>query len=90
MGDLLVFIVVGLIIGVLARALMPGPDPIGIVGTILVGMVGAVVGGYLWAAIFGDTAGVNWIGSIVVAMVLLWIYRRMTVGRATTTTRDRI
>jgi uncharacterized membrane protein YeaQ/YmgE (transglycosylase-associated protein family) len=89
MVELLVFIVVGLIVGVLARALMPGPDPIGILGTILVGIVGAVVGGYLWAVIFGDTAGVNWIGSILVAMALLWIYRRMTVGR-TTTTRDRI
>ncbi|MGI8774409.1 MAG: GlsB/YeaQ/YmgE family stress response membrane protein [Actinomycetota bacterium] len=89
MVDLLVFIVVGLIIGVLARALLPGPDPIGILGTILVGVVGAIIGGYLWAAIFGDTGGVNWIGSILVAMALLWIYRRMTVGR-TATTRDRI
>lgn len=87
MGELLVFIVVGLIVGVLARALLPGRDPIGILGTILVGIVGAIVGGYLWAALFGDTEGVNWIGSILVAMALLWVYRKMAVGR---TTRDGI
>lgn len=89
MVDLLVFIVIGLIVGVLARALLPGPDPIGILGTLLVGIVGALIGGYLWTAIFGDTSGPNWIGSILVAMALLWIYRRMTAGR-TATTRDRI
>lgn len=88
MGELLVFIVVGLIVGVLARAILPGRDPIGILGTILVGIVGAIVGGYLWAALFGDTEGVNWIGSILVAMALLWIYRKMAVGR--TATRDHI
>ena len=82
MGDILIFIFVGLVIGVLARVLMPGPDPIGIIGTILVGIVGAIVGGYLWAAIFGDTEGVEWIGSIIVAMALLWIYRKFATSRA--------
>jgi uncharacterized membrane protein YeaQ/YmgE (transglycosylase-associated protein family) len=76
-GDIIVFILVGLVIGLLARFLMPGRDPIGIIGTILVGIVGAIVGGYLWAAVFGNTEGVEWIGSIIVAMLLLWIYRRM-------------
>lgn len=83
MGELLVFILVGLVVGILARALMPGRDPIGILGTILVGIVGAIVGGYLWRAVFGNTQGVEWIGAILMAMGLLWLYRRMTIGRTT-------
>lgn len=81
--EILYFIVVGLVVGLLARFLLPGRDPIGIVGTILVGIVGAIVGGYAWQALFGANEGVAWIGSIIAAMVLLWLYRRVTVGRAT-------
>ncbi|MFN2587847.1 MAG: GlsB/YeaQ/YmgE family stress response membrane protein [Actinomycetota bacterium] len=77
------YVLVGLVIGVLARLLMPGRDPIGIVGTILVGIVGAVIGSYLWAELFRDTEGVEWIGGVIVAMVLLYAYRRMTLGRGT-------
>lgn len=86
MGELLVFLLVGLVVGIIARALMPGHDPIGILGTILVGCVGAVIGGYLWAALFGDTEGVEWIGSILMAVALLWIYRKMAMGRSRSTT----
>lgn len=82
MGELLVFILVGLVVGILARALLPGRDPIGILGTILVGIVGAIVGGYLWRAAFGDTNNVEWIGSILAAMALLYLYRKMAVGRS--------
>ncbi|MGH2753237.1 MAG: GlsB/YeaQ/YmgE family stress response membrane protein [Actinomycetota bacterium] len=85
MGELLVFLLVGLVVGIIARALMPGRDPIGILGTILVGCVGAVIGGYLWAAVFGETEGIEWIGSILMAVGLLWIYRKMMEGRSTTT-----
>jgi uncharacterized membrane protein YeaQ/YmgE (transglycosylase-associated protein family) len=85
MGEFLVFLLVGLVVGVIARLLMPGPDPIGILGTIIVGIVGAIIGGYLWIALFGNSEGPEWIGSILVAMALLWIYRRMTLGRRTTT-----
>jgi uncharacterized membrane protein YeaQ/YmgE (transglycosylase-associated protein family) len=63
--------------------LLPGRDPIGIVGTILVGIVGAIVGGYLWRAAFGNSNGVEWIGSIIVAMALLALYRKMAMGRST-------
>ena len=76
----------GLVIGILARFLMPGRDPIGFVGTILVGIVGAVAGGYLWSAVFGDTKGVEWIGGILTAMVLLFIYRKVAMGRQSATT----
>jgi uncharacterized membrane protein YeaQ/YmgE (transglycosylase-associated protein family) len=84
-AEIIYFILIGLVIGAVARLLMPGRDPIGFIGTILVGIVGAIVGGYLWRAIFSNTEGVEWIGSIIVAMALLWIYRRMTYGRTTRT-----
>jgi uncharacterized membrane protein YeaQ/YmgE (transglycosylase-associated protein family) len=77
------YVLVGLVIGIVARLLMPGRDPIGIIGTILVGIVGAVVGSYLWAAAFGNSEGVEWIGGVVVAMALLYLYRRVAVGRGT-------
>jgi uncharacterized membrane protein YeaQ/YmgE (transglycosylase-associated protein family) len=77
MAEIIYFILIGLVIGAVARLLMPGRDPIGFIGTILVGIVGAIVGGYLWRAVFSNTEGVEWIGSILVAMALLWIYRRM-------------
>ncbi len=85
MGEFLVFILVGLVVGIVARLLMPGRDPIGIVGTIVVGVVGAIVGGYLFGAVFPETEGTDWIGSIVVAMLLLFLYRKMTYGRSSTT-----
>jgi uncharacterized membrane protein YeaQ/YmgE (transglycosylase-associated protein family) len=81
MGDIVVYILVGLVVGAIARLLMPGRDPIGILGTIVVGIVGAIIGGYLWVALFGNTKGIEWIGSILVAMGLLWVFRRMTIGR---------
>jgi uncharacterized membrane protein YeaQ/YmgE (transglycosylase-associated protein family) len=82
--DILVYIVVGAVIGVIARLLMPGRDPVGFIGTIVIGIVGAVIGGYAWRALFGNSEGVEWIGSIIVAMLLLWIYRQMTYRGRTT------
>ncbi len=76
-------VLAGLVIGIVARLLMPGRDPLGIVGTILVGIVGMVVGSYLWSAAFGDTKGVEWIGGIIAAVALLYLYRRVAVGRGT-------
>lgn len=81
--EILIYILVGLVVGALARLLMPGPDPIGILGTIVIGVIGAIVGGYLWRAVFSNTEGIEWIGSIIVAMALLWVYRKMTYGRST-------
>ena len=75
------WILVGAVIGFIARFLMPGRDPIGCLGTILLGIVGAILGGELWEALFGRQRGVAWIGSIVVAMVLLGIFRNMTYRR---------
>ena len=84
-GTILIYVIAGLVIGLVARFLLPGEDPIGLVGTILVGVAGAIIGGYLWEAIFGDDQdGIAWIGSIIVAMVLLFIIRKAMGGRRRT------
>lgn len=84
--DILWLIVVGAVIGIVARFLMPGRDPIGFVGTILLGIVGAVLGGWLWDTIVpnNDNQGVAVFAGIVTAMILLFIYRKVTYGRHNT------
>jgi uncharacterized membrane protein YeaQ/YmgE (transglycosylase-associated protein family) len=74
-------VVTGLVIGIIARLLLPGRDPIGLLGTLVVGVVGAVIGGYLWRAAFSDTGGTEVIGGILAAMALLYLYRRVAIGR---------
>ena len=66
----------GLVIGLLARLLMPGRQNMNIFVTILLGVIAAIVGAFLWNAIFVDQEGVAWIGGIVVAVILLWLYSR--------------
>ena len=74
-------LIVGLIVGLIARLLMPGRDPIGILGTIVLGIVGSFVGGFLWTLIEFHTANIHsfhpvgLIGSIIGAWVLLLILR---------------
>jgi uncharacterized membrane protein YeaQ/YmgE (transglycosylase-associated protein family) len=82
-GDIIVYIVAGLIIGALARLLMPGRQEMSIVATIVLGVIAAIIGGLLWNAVFPDNDGIAWIGSIIVALVLLWLYM-MVVRRRTT------
>ncbi|HZA20608.1 MAG TPA: GlsB/YeaQ/YmgE family stress response membrane protein [Actinomycetota bacterium] len=80
-GDVIVYVVAGLIIGALARLILPGKQSMSIIATLVLGVVAALIGGYLWEAIFPDNDGVAWIGSIIVAVVLLWIYERMVARR---------
>jgi uncharacterized membrane protein YeaQ/YmgE (transglycosylase-associated protein family) len=83
---ILTWIVLGLIAGALAKFLMPGDDPGGIFLTIILGIVGAIVGGFIATALgFGGVDGFN-LGSIFVAIlgsILLLIIYRMTIGRRT-------
>lgn len=76
------WILFGLVVGAIAKFLMPGRDPGGWIVTILLGVAGSFVGGFLATTIMGNnnqqTAG--WIGSIIGAMALLFIYR-LVVGR---------
>lgn len=81
MLSLIGFIIIGLIAGYIARAVVPGPDPLGLVGTLILGVVGSFVGGFLWSALFGGgdllaTSGL--IGSIIGAIVALLIYRAVS------------
>jgi len=73
-------IILGIIAGYLARALMPGPDPMGFFATILLGLVGALVGWVLFTALLGigDTAIFDLgglVGAIIGAMIALGVYR---------------
>jgi uncharacterized membrane protein YeaQ/YmgE (transglycosylase-associated protein family) len=83
MFGVLAWIVSGLIIGALAKLLMPGRDPGGIIVTMLLGIAGALVGGWLGQAFGwyrpGESAG--WIVSILGAIVLLWLYRLFVARR---------
>ena len=69
-------IVVGLIAGLLARAIMPGEQKFGIIMTIILGIVGALVAGFLGGALglYEPGEGAGWIGSIVGAIIVLFIY----------------
>ena len=73
------WILLGLIAGALAKWIMPGKDPGGIIVTMLIGIAGAIVGGWVGSVIgFGSVSGLN-IGSIATAVggaiILLAIYR---------------
>ncbi|HVR38104.1 MAG TPA: GlsB/YeaQ/YmgE family stress response membrane protein [Thermoanaerobaculia bacterium] len=82
--NILGWILFGLIVGAIAKFLMPGRDPGGWIVTILLGVAGSFVGGFLATTLLGrggdSTAG--WIGSIIGAMVLLFVYR-LIAGRRT-------
>jgi uncharacterized membrane protein YeaQ/YmgE (transglycosylase-associated protein family) len=83
-GSIIGYIVVGAIVGVLARFLVPGRDPMGIVLTIVLGIVGAVIGGWAAGAIFSETSGVDWIASILAAIALVLIWRAVAGNRVRT------
>jgi uncharacterized membrane protein YeaQ/YmgE (transglycosylase-associated protein family) len=81
LGAILFWVIVGLIAGVLAKWVMPGDDPGGVILTIIIGIVGAVIGGYILRLVgLGAGGGTGqWIGSIIAgligAVILLAIYR---------------
>ena len=70
---LIVLLVIGLIAGAVARFLVPGRDNLGLIGTLLLGVIGSFVGGLLAVALTDRTMGL--IGSIIGAVVALVVYR---------------
>ena len=69
----------GLIVGALAKLVMPGRDPGGIIITILLGIAGALLGGFLGRSLgwYGPTEPAGFLMALVGSVFLLWIYRRM-------------
>ena len=80
------WIVLGIIAGAIAKAVLPGDDPGGIIVTMIIGIVGAILGGFLAQVLFGqDTMDEffdvsTWLTAIVGSIILLLLYR-MVVGR---------
>lgn len=72
-------IIVGFVVGLIARAIMPGDQKLGFIMTTLLGIVGAVVAGYLGAALgfYQAGQGAGWIGSIIGAIIVLLIYGKL-------------
>ena len=85
LGFIIAMVIVGIIAGYLGRFLVPGPDPMSFVGTVVLGIIGSFVGGFLGYALFGkdiqegalQTSGI--VGSIIGAVAALLIYN--AVGR---------
>ena len=83
---IIAFILLGLLCGWIAKAILPGDDPGGIIITTLIGVVGAILGGFLAQALFGadpldeffDIS--SWLTAIVGAIILLLIYRMVAGG----------
>jgi uncharacterized membrane protein YeaQ/YmgE (transglycosylase-associated protein family) len=84
---IIALLILGLLAGAIAKALLPGDDPGGIIVTTLIGVAGALIGGFVAGAIFDadpldeffDVS--TWLTAIVGAVVLLLIYRAFTGGR---------
>ena len=86
LGFILGMLILGLIAGALARLLVPGEDPMGIGGTILLGVIGSFVGGFLGDVLFrsdSEDLGLHpasLLGSIIGGVVVLLLYRRFAGG----------
>ena len=86
---IIAFIILGLLAGAIAKAILPGDDPGGIIVTALIGIAGAIIGGFLAGVLFNadpmdeffDIS--SWLTAIVGAIILLLIYR-VVVGRRRT------
>ena len=76
---ILTWILFGLVVGVIAKLLMPGRDPGGFIITILLGIAGELFGGFIGRAMgfYGENQGAGWIMSILGAILLLALYRMM-------------
>jgi len=80
---LLVTALIGLIVGALAKAIMPGRDPGGLFVTMLLGIAGAFVGTFFGRllGVYGPQSSAGFIASVIGAVVLLFVYRRFRAPR---------
>ena len=74
------WILFGLVVGVVAKLLMPGRDPGGFILTVLIGIVGALIGGFLGRAfgLYGENDPVGFFMAVIGSIILLWLYRSAT------------
>ena len=80
LGMIIAAIVIGIIAGYLGRLLLPGPDPMGFVGTVAAGIIGSLVGFFIFTSLLGigdndkfDLGGI--VGAVIGTMIVLAIYR---------------
>jgi len=81
--SILGWILFGLIVGVVAKLIMPGPDPGGMIVTILLGIVGALIGGFIGRMLgmlgwYGEGDPVGFIMAVIGAIVVLFGYRKIS------------
>lgn len=76
-------LIIGLIVGAIAKLIMPGKDPGGIIVTMLIGIVGALIAGFLGRAVgwYGEGEPAGFIASVLGAILLLFLYRLATKNR---------
>ena len=74
---IILFLIMGLIAGLIARAIVPGRDPMGWIGTLVLGVIGALIGGFLFG---GPDNAVGYLGAIVGAVLVLLVYKLVTRG----------
>jgi uncharacterized membrane protein YeaQ/YmgE (transglycosylase-associated protein family) len=84
--ELLWTLIIGLVVGAVAKLIMPGRDPGGIIVTMLIGVAGAFLAGFLGQALgwYNQGEGAGFIASIIGALLLLMLYRMFTGRRGTT------
>lgn len=88
--SVIAMLLIGLIVGVIAKFLMPGRDPGGFVVTALLGIAGSFIAGYLGRALgwYNEGEPAGFVASVIGAMILLGVYRAV-IGRGTHTTAPR-
>lgn len=85
MFGLLITIIIGFVVGVIAKFIMPGKENMGFILTTLLGIAGSITATYLGHAVGWYEAGqsTGWIGSIIGAFLLLWIFQKFKSRNAT-------
>lgn len=88
LGTIVGLIIIGLVAGFIARAVVPGKQSMGIIATIILGIVGSFVGGFLGYLLFhkdsssGFVQPSSWVGSIIGAVIALLVYNAVTGRKA--------
>lgn len=81
------WIIIGGLVGAVAKLLMPGKDPGGFIATVILGILGSVVGGFILGLFLPGRSifqPAGFIGSVAGAVLLLWLYRRYDTGSSET------